>query len=105
MEGEDGLDEARDASRRALEFMEESPGLERGDGLFDQRPALHVGPVEGLLAFGKAVPSAVVGEADRAACALVTLFRPAVDAGLGEDVDNAVLACGLDVMDGTGRGW
>lgn len=104
MEGEDGLDEARDPGRRAAEFAEEPPGLEGGDGLLDQCPDLRMGPVDGLLTSGKAVPSAAVRETDRAACALVALVRPAVDAGLGEGVDDAVLACGPDVMGFTGRG-
>jgi hypothetical protein len=62
-----------------------------------------MGPVDGLLAGGKAVPSAAVRETDCAACALVALVRPAGDAGLGESVDDAALACGPDVMDGTGH--
>jgi len=60
MEDEDGLDEACDPGRRAAEFTEEAPGLEGGDGLLDQCADLCVGPVDGLLAGGEAVPSAAV---------------------------------------------
>jgi hypothetical protein len=35
-----------------------------------------MGPVDGLLTSGKAVPSAAVREKDRAACALVALDAP-----------------------------
>ncbi len=63
-----------------------------------------MGPIDGLLTSGKAVPPAAVRETDRAACTLVPLVRPAVDAGLGEGVDDAVLAGGPNVMDGTGQG-
>ena len=52
---------------------------------------------------GEVVPSAAVRKTDRAACALVALVCPAVDAGLGEGVDDAVLTCGPDVMDGAGQ--
>src|SRR5690348_15189601 len=98
MEGEDGLDEAGDSGRRAAEPAEEPPGLEGGVGLFDLGPDPCVGSVDGLLTDGEAVPPAAVREADRAACALVALVRPAVDAGLGESVDDAVLAGRPDVM-------
>ena len=92
LEDQDGLDEARDPSRRAAEFAEEAPGLEGGDGLLDQCTDLRVGPVDGLLAGGEAVPSAAVRETNCAACALVALVRPAGEACLGESVD--VLPCG-----------
>jgi hypothetical protein len=92
MEGEDGLDEAGDSGRRAAEPAEDPPGLEGGDGLFDQGPDLCVGSVDGLLTGGEAVPPAAAGETDRAARALVALVRPAGDAGFGESVDDAVLA-------------
>lgn len=36
MEGEDGLDEAGDWGCRAAELAEDPPGLEGGDGLFDE---------------------------------------------------------------------
>ena len=104
MEGEDDLDEAGDSGRRAAEPAEDPPGLEGGDGLFDQGPDLCVGSVDGLLPDGEAVPPVAVWEADRAACALVALVRPAGDAGLGGSVDDAVLAGRPDVMDGTGQG-
>jgi hypothetical protein len=42
MEGEDGLDKARDAGGRAAELAEEPPGLEGGDGLFHEGPDLCV---------------------------------------------------------------
>ncbi|MDQ0904051.1 hypothetical protein QFZ22_000036 [Streptomyces canus] len=61
--------------------------------------------VDGLLAGGEAVPPAAVRETYRAACTLVALVCLAVDAGLGESVDDAVLARGSDIMDGTGQGW
>jgi hypothetical protein len=77
MEGEDCLDEAGDPGRRAAELAEVRKGLEGGDGLFDQCPGLRMGPVDGLLAGGEAVPSAAVRETDCAACALVALVRPA----------------------------
>ncbi len=64
-----------------------------------------MGPIDGLLTSGKAVPPAAVREVDGAACALVPLVRPAVDAGLGEGVDDAVLAGGPNVMDDAGQGW
>jgi len=105
MECEGGLGEARDAGGGAAELAQEPPGLEGGDGLFDRCPRLRVAPVDGLLTGGRAVPSAAVREADHAARALVALVRPVVDAGLGESVDDAVLACGPDVMDATGKGW
>jgi hypothetical protein len=83
VECEDGLNEARDSGGRAAELAQKPPGLEGGDGLFDQCPHLRVGSVDGLLTDGKAVPSAAVRETDRTARALVALVRPAVDAGLG----------------------
>ncbi len=49
-----------------------------------------MGPIDGLLTGGEAVPSTGAGEPDRAACALVALVCPAVEAGLGESVDDAV---------------
>jgi hypothetical protein len=70
MEGEYGLGEARDPGRGAAELAEESPGLEGGDGLFDQCPDLGVGPIDDLLSGGEAVPSAAVREMGRAACVL-----------------------------------
>jgi len=72
--------------------------------LFDLSPDLGVGPIDGLLTGGKAVPSTGVGEPDRAACALVALVCPAVEAGLGESVDDAVLTCRLDIVYSTGQG-
>lgn len=92
MEGGDGLGEAGDLGCRAAELAEDPPGLEGGDGLFDLGPDLCVGSVDGLVIGGEAVPPAGVREADRAACALVALVRPAGDAGLGESVDDALLA-------------
>lgn len=99
MEGGDGLGEAGDLGCRAAELAEDPPGLaedppglEGGDGLFDLGPDLCLGSVDGLVIGGEAVPPAGVREADRAACALVALVRPAGDAGLGESVDDAVLA-------------
>src|ERR1044072_3844503 len=105
MRGEDGLDEAGDPGCRAAESAEESPGLEGGDGLFDQGGDLGLRPVDGLLASGQLVPSAAVGVTDGAAGALVALVRPAVDADLGQGVDDAVLVCGPHVVDGSGQGW
>lgn len=52
MQGEDGLDEARDAGGRAAEFAEVSPALEGGHGLFDQGTDLGVGSVHGPLTCG-----------------------------------------------------
>lgn len=57
MQGQDGLDEARDAGGRAPQLAEESPGLEGGDGPLDQGPDLRVGPVDGLLACGEILPT------------------------------------------------
>jgi hypothetical protein len=34
----------------------------------------------------------------------IITVRPTVDADLGEGIDDAVLTCGPDVMDGTGQG-
>ncbi|CAM5557189.1 hypothetical protein SHIRM173S_06262 [Streptomyces hirsutus] len=62
-----------------------------------------MGPADGLLTCAKAVPTAAAGNADRAAGTLVSLTRPAGDAGLGENVDDAVLAGCPDVLDRTGR--
>lgn len=90
MEGEDGLDEARDPGRRAAEFAEEPPGFEGGDGLFNQCPDFRVGPVDGLLTRGKAVPAAAVRETDCAACALVALVGPA---GEGAQVPRILDGC------------
>ena len=56
-------------------------------------------------ALGEGLPPAPVRDADRAAGALVGLVRPAGDAGLGEGVDDAVLAGRADVVDGPGQGW
>lgn len=38
MQAEDGLDEDSNAGSPATEPAEESPGLEGGDGLLDERP-------------------------------------------------------------------
>jgi hypothetical protein len=43
MEGEDSLDEACDSGCRAAKLAQETPGLEGGDGLFDQCPHLRMG--------------------------------------------------------------
>lgn len=72
--------------------------------MLDQCSDFRVGPVDGLLTGGGAVPSAAVGKTDGAACALVALVRPSVDAGPGEGVDDAVFTCGPDVMDSAGQG-
>lgn len=44
------------------------------------------------------------GYTDRASGVLVALVGPAIDAGLGESVDDAVLAGRTDVVDGPGQG-
>jgi hypothetical protein len=64
---------------------------------------LGVGAVDGLLARGEVVPAAAVGHEDGAASALIALVSPARDAGVRQDVDDAVGAGGLDVVHGTGR--
>lgn len=61
-------------------------------------------PLEALLTCEEAVPAATAGAANRAACALTALVGPAARAGLGQGVDDAVGACRLDVVDGTGKG-
>ncbi len=86
MQAEDGLNKTRDAGGQAPELAEESPGSEGGDGLLDEGPDLGVGPVDGLLACGKAVPTAAVRSADRTVGTLVALVRPAGDACLGESI-------------------
>jgi hypothetical protein len=59
--------------QRSLQRMR--PGIEGGDGLFDQPTDSRVGPVDGLLTGRRAVSSAAVRETDRAACALTALAR------------------------------
>lgn len=61
MEGEDSLDEGRDPGRRAAELAQVPPGLEGGDGLFDQCPDVCV-PVDGLLTGGEAVRRLALSE-------------------------------------------
>jgi hypothetical protein len=56
MQGEDRLNEARDASGRAAELAEQPPGLEGGDGLLDECSDLRVGPVDRLLSCGEGLP-------------------------------------------------
>ncbi len=63
-----------------------------------------VGPVDGPLTGARGLPTSPAGGAHRAAGTLVRLVRRALDAGLGERVDDAVFAGRTDVMDGTGQG-
>ena len=104
MQGEDGLDEAGDSGGRAPQLAEEPPGLEGGDGLLGQGPDLRVGPVPRLLACGEGLPASPARGADRAPGTSVSLIGPAPDAGLGEGVDDAVLAGCADFVDGAGQG-
>ncbi|GED90101.1 hypothetical protein TNCT6_71860 [Streptomyces sp. 6-11-2] len=73
MQSEGGLDEARDAGGRAAELAEEQPGLEGGDRLLDEGPDICGGSVDGLLACRDRLPTAAVGDTDRASGALVSL--------------------------------
>jgi hypothetical protein len=66
MQAEDCLDENRDAGGRAAELAEEPPGLEGGNGLFDEGPDFRVGAVDCLLALGQVFPPASVGDSNRA---------------------------------------
>jgi hypothetical protein len=91
MQGHDGSDEACDASGRAPQFAEESPGLEGGDGLLDQGPDLGMRPVDGLLTSGKCLPTSPVRDAACAPGASVSLVGPALDAGVREGADDAVV--------------
>ena len=50
VKGEDGLDQVGDAVGAAPQLPQESPRLQRGDGLFSQGADLRVGAVVGLLA-------------------------------------------------------
>lgn len=107
MQGEDGLDDARDAGGRAAKSAEQAPGLEGGDGRFGEGADLGVGSVYGLLAGGERLPSAAERDPDGAVGALVPPVRPAGDAGLVEGVDDAVFAGCPYVVDGSwqcGRG-
>ncbi len=104
MKGEDGLDEAGDPGGRAPQFAEEPPGLEGGDGLLDVGPDLCVGSVHRLLACGEGLLPAPARDADRAAGIPVALVGPALDARLGESVDDAVFAGRAGVVDGAGQG-
>lgn len=97
MQGEDGLDETRDAGGGASELAEAPPGFEGGDGLLNEGPDLRVGPVDGLLASGERLPSAAVGNPDGACGTLVSLVRPAGDVGLAESAEYAVFAGRPDV--------
>lgn len=92
------MDEARDPARGAVEFAQESPGLEGGDALPDGRPHLRGGSVGvGLPTDGKAVSSSSSspspGDGPCRLHALVALVRPAVEAGLGESAEDVALAC------------
>jgi hypothetical protein len=60
--------------------------------------------VNGPLAGGQTPPAAAEGDADGAAGALITLVRPAGQAGIGQGVDDAVGTGGFDVVDGAGQG-
>lgn len=102
MQGEDGLEESGHAGGRAPELAEESPGFEGGHGLLDECADFGVGPVYGFLTGGKDFPATPVGGTDRAAGAPIRLVRPALDAGLGEGIDDAVFASRTDIVDGAG---
>jgi len=84
MQAEDGLDETGDAGGRAPDLAEDPPGFEGRDGPFDEGADLRVGPVGCLLTGGKCLPSAAVGNPDRAACALVALGVTVAQMGQGE---------------------
>lgn len=103
MQGEDSLDNVRDAGGRAAELAEETPGLEGGDGLPGQGPDLRVGPVDGLLACGQRLPPAAAGNTDRTPGSSVSLVGPADNADPCESVDDTVLAGRADVMDSPGQ--
>ncbi|GGN39009.1 hypothetical protein GCM10011578_085060 [Streptomyces fuscichromogenes] len=76
LEDQDGLNEAGNPGRWTVEFMEEAPRLEGGDGLLDLCADLCVGAVGGLLTSEEDVPSAAAGETVRVARALVTPGLP-----------------------------
>src|SRR4051812_8594726 len=94
MQGEYGLDEVGDAGGRAAQFAEETPGFEGGDGLLDEGSDLRVRPVDDLLACAEVLPAAPAGDTERASRAPISLVRPALDASVSENVDDAVLAGG-----------
>lgn len=98
------LDEVSDAGGRAGEFAQEAPGLQGGDGGFDEGSDPRVGPVDGLLTCGELLPAAPAGDTDGASSSSVTLVRPARDVGLGQSVDDSVLAGGADVVDRARQG-
>lgn len=103
MQGQDGLDEARDAGGRAPQLAEGPPGREGGDGLLDQDPDLCLRPVDGLLTFRRRLLASPVRDTDRAPGASVSLVGPARDAGVRERADGAVFAGGPDVVGGAGQ--
>lgn len=96
------MDETGDPVGRAPDLAEDPPGLEGRDGLFDKGADLRVGPIDCLLTGRKRLPSAAVGNPDRAVCALVALVRPAGDACLGEGIDDAVVTGRAGVVNCTG---
>ncbi len=61
-------------------------------------------PVDGLRAAGQVLEAASVGHAGGRSGTLVGLVRPAVEVRLGEGIEDAVFACGADVMDGSRQG-
>ncbi|RAJ47933.1 hypothetical protein K388_07061 [Streptomyces sp. KhCrAH-43] len=104
LEGQDGLDDVRDPGRRAAEFAEEAPVLESGDGLLDQCTDLRVGPVDSLPPMESCPIGGSKGDGS-CACTLGVLVCPAGDVGLGECGDDAMLACGPDIVGFTSQGW
>lgn len=104
LQGQDGLYDVGDAGSAATEFVQEPPALEGGVGLLADGSDPGVGGVHGPLPCRKRTPAASVGHADRAPGSLVTLVGPGPDAGLGQCVDDAVEAGGLDAVDGAWQG-
>jgi hypothetical protein len=56
------------------------------------------------LAFGGLLPAAAAGNANRGAGSLVALVRPSAHSGPDQGLDDAVGACGFDVVDRAGQG-
>ena len=98
MQDEDGLHDGGGAAWAAAELGQDLAALERGDRAFAEDTG--VGAVDGALSAGEAGPVALAFErcADRAAGALVALVCQDHDAMGGERVDEAVHACGGQVV-------
>src|SRR5690606_18884405 len=98
---EDGLHHVGDAVGAAAELPQEAPAPEGGHGPLAEAADLGVGGVVAASpSFEAAAPE---WDSDGSAGALIRLVRPALESGIGEGFDDAVLSCGGQVVSRAGQ--